>query len=342
MKRISLLVCVIISLSAQLISQSDAWPVMAVMNSSQNLQVNVYLNDGTAIPVVAIFEDGNDHFMDVKAVHKGEKISIKLISSNDLLVPVKGISRNGDVYKVKATTGSGRLLDVKGVSRDGNTLNLAAISADGKNNMPLMALSPDGLQRPVKGVKFRGHNVEMEFGEIQVIGHVKALPIVDVGDVESDWAVIANTHDGEQLRLYAISKEGKEYPVNAEMEGNHPYLMNVRAHSRMIIHIKLVKKDGAIVLGGIDAIGRLYDVMAKSDNGDLFKVVGERTKAKIAPIYAVGNEGQKYPVKALSSLGDEFDVKGLKVKEDDVEDIISGLNVWIRYYAHVKAMAPAK
>ena len=51
--------------------------------------------------------------------------------------------------------------------------------------------------------------------------------------------------------------------------------------------------------------------------------------------------GSQFPVKAISSKGHEFDVKGIKVKEDEVEGVISGLNVWIRYYSHVKALAPA-
>ena len=324
------------------LSQNDKWPVKAITDSGNSLPVNLYFNDGSYVPVYAIFADGNDHFMDVKGVRNGEKISIKLISSNDVLVPVKGVSTNGDIYDVKAVNENGKILDVKGVSRDGNTLNLAAVSPDGRSNMPLMAVSPQGVERPVKGVKFRGQNVEMEFGDIQVIGHVKALPIIEVGDVDSQWDIVANSDSGEKMRLLAISEKGKEYPIYAEMEGHYPVMMNVRAQTRMIIHIKLVKNDNGIILQGIDEIGRLYKVRAVTENGDSYKVLGGKTTGNVTPIFVAGKDGKEYPVKAVSSKGHEFDVRGVKVKEDDVEDIISGLNVWVRYYSHVKAMAPAK
>ncbi|MFT4534778.1 MAG: hypothetical protein ACJA1A_000318 [Saprospiraceae bacterium] len=41
-------------------------------------------------------------------------------------------------------------------------------------------------------------------------------------------------------------------------------------------------------------------------------------------------------------MGHEFDVKGTKVKGSEIEGIISGINNEIKYYAHVKALAPAQ
>lgn len=341
MKRISLLLSLIFILPLCLISQSEEWPVSAVTKSGKTLPVNIYLEDGTAVPVFAIFRAGNDHFMDVKGVHKGEKISIKLISSKDALVPVKGISKDGDIYKVKAVNENGKILDVKGVSRDGNTLNIAAISPEGKK-MPLMAISPEGVERVVKGIKFWGRNVEMEFGDIRIIAHVKALPIIEIGEVDSEWDVIAPTDDKGNMKLVAVNEKGREFPITAEMEGKYPYLMNVNAESRMTIHVKLIKKNNKISITGIDAIGRLYEVKAVAENGETSKVMCGKKMGNVIPIYVPGPDGKKYPLKAISSEGHEFDVKGIKAKEADIEDMISGLNEWIRYFAHVKALAPTQ
>ena len=339
MKRITILLFSIILLPFSLIAQSASWPVKAVPKSGKAIPVNVYLEDGTALPVFAIYEAGNDHFMDVKAVHNGEEISIKLIATNDVLVPVKGITMSGDILKVKADDLNGNILDVKGVSRDGNTMNIAAVNPEGKD-FPLMAISPAGIEREVKGVKFMGENVEMEFGDIQIIGHVKALPTIEVGSIDRKWAINALTDNGDSMSLFAINKKGREFPIKAEMAGKHPYLMNVKAESSIDINVKLIKNDDGVVLAGIDEYGRMYDVKAKSRNGESFIVVGGEREGNVIPIFVVGANGKKFPVKAISSMGHEFDVKGVKVKDDDVEGIISGLNVWIRYYSHVKALAP--
>ena len=341
MKRITILLFSIILMPICLIAQPETWPVKAVNKTGEAIPVNVYLEDGTSIPLFAIYEAGNDHFMDVKGVYNGEKISIKLIASSDILVPVKGISVDGDILKVKAEDPDGMILDVKGVSRDGNTINIAAITREGQH-IPLKAISPAGVEREVKGVRLMKGNVEMEFGEIQVIGHVKALPVIEVGDIDKIWAINATTDMGNSLSLFAISKKGKEFPIVAKMSGKHPYIMNVEAQASLDIFVKLVKNDDGVVLTGIDEYGRLYEVRAKSENGESFIVIGGETMGNVTPIFVVGVDGKKFPVKAISSMGHEFDVKGIKVKEDDVEGRISGLNTWIRYYAHVKALAPAQ
>ncbi|NNE26516.1 MAG: hypothetical protein HKN09_06710 [Saprospiraceae bacterium] len=339
MKRITLCLIALGLLPLLLASQSDQWPVKAINKSGKTIPIMMLLEDDTTIPVFAIFEAENDHFMDVKGVHNGENISIKLIASNDVLVPVKGVSKDGDIYRVKAVDTNGNIIDVKGVSRDGNTLKLAAIASQG-NHLPIMAISPTGLQREVKGVKFVGQNVELEFGDIQVIAHVKALPTIDVGDVDSKWDIGAITNNNETLKLVATSSKGKAYPVKAEMDGSYPYLMNVRASARIVIHIKLVKNDNKLVVTGIDEYGRLYTVRAVSDDGEAYLVYGGESTGNVTPIYVQGDDDNTYPVKAISSGGHQFDVKGLKVKKDDVEGVISGLNEWIRYYAHIKALAP--
>jgi len=341
MKRISLLLFAIILLPISMISQGEQWPVKAFAKNGKTLPVNVYLEDGTTVPVFAIYAAGNDHFMDVKGVHNGEKISIKMIASDEMYVPVKGISQAGNIYRVKAVDSDGTILDVKGVSRDGNTLNMAAIDQN-DNFLPLKAVSPEGLEREVKGVKVMDEFFEMEFGDIKVIAHVKAIPVIKVGKIDSKWEIAAFANNEEKLNLVAINKDGREFPVSAEMPGKHPYLMNVRAESRIVIYIKLVKSKDGLVLSGLDEFGRRYAVRAKASNGEFYEVVGGKTAGNVTPIYVMGEGGTQIPLKAISSKGHEFDVKGIKVKEDDVEGTISGLNIWVSYYAHVKALAPAK
>ena len=340
MKRIILFLFAVALLPMSLISQNETWEVKAMVKSGKTLPINAYLEDGTAVPVFAIYAEGNDHFMDVKAVHNGKKISVKLIASNDVFVPVKGITEDGTILNVKAADSGGRILDVKGVSRDGNTLNIAAIGGDDKQ-YPLMAVSQDGVQRNIKGIKFMEENVEMSFGDIDVIGHVKAIPVVDVGDIDSEWNIAVKGQNDEMMKLVAVNEKGKQYAIRAEMPGKHPYMMNVKAGSSFIIHIKLVKDGTGTKVQGIDEFGRLYEVNAVGDGGGSYPVVGGMTTGNVTPVYITGPDGNKYPVIAISSEGHEFDVKGIKVKEDDVEGMISGMNVWIRYFAHVKALAPA-
>lgn len=340
MKHIIVLLLSIITLPSCLMAQGANWPVLAVDQSGETFPVYVYLADDTAIPLSAIYEAGNDHFMDVKAVHKGERISIKLIASEDMLVPVKGITKNGKILKVKAKGVDGKILDVKGISRDGNTINIAAINENG-SFMPLKTISPTGVERAVKGVRFLRGSVEMEFGDIKVIGHVKALPIIDVGDIDKKWEITARTTNGATLSLFAISEKGKEFPIKANMPSEHPYIMDVRAESSIDIFVKLIKNDHGVVLSSIDEYGRLYKVEARAENGESFIVIGGELKGNVIPIFVKGAAGQKFPVIAISSEGHEFDVKGIKVKEDEIEGRISGLNVWVSYYAHVKALASA-
>ena len=340
MKRISILFLIIL-LPICLIAQSTTWPVKAVVKEGKAYPVNVYLENGTAIPLFAIYEAGNDHFMDVKGVHNGEKISIKLVLTDDVLIPVKGITASGVILKVKAEDPDGNILDVKGVSRDGNTLNIAAIDGGG-GYIPLKAISPEGVERDVKGVKFLRENVEMKIGDVKVLAHVKALPTIEVGDIDKKWEISAFTDEGNSLSFFAINKKGKEYPIKAFMAGKYPYLMNIRGESSFDIFIKFVKNKNGLVPTGIDEYGRLYEVVAKSNDGVSFAVIGGEKKGNVIPIYALGSDGQKFPAKAISSMGHEFDVKGIKVMKSDVEGIIVGLDGDVNYYAHIKALAPAQ
>ena len=340
MKRIRLFLFLMILLPFCVLAQNATWAVKAVAKGGEAYPVKVYLEDGASIPVFAIYEEGNDHFMDVKGVHNGKKISIKLVLTNDALIPVKGISENGDILKVKAEDPNGNILDVKGVSRDGNTINVAAVKGEG-DYMPLKAISPDGVERNVKGIKFMRENVEMELSGVKILAHLKALPTIDVGDIDKKWEIAAFTDEGQSLSVVAINKKGKEYPVKAFMAGKYPYLMNVRGEASLDIFIKFVKNSKGVVVRGIDEYGRPYEIKAKAPGGEFFEVIGGEKKGNVIPIYILGSDGKKYPVKAISSEGHEFDVKGIKVLKTEVEGIIPGLDGDIKYYAHIKALAPA-
>ena len=340
MKRINLLLILMILLPFCVLAQNSTWAVKAVVKRGEALPVNVYLEDGTPVPVFAIYEDGNDHFMDVKGVHNGKIISIKLVQTNELLIPVKGITETGAILKVKAEDSMGNLLDVKGVSRDGNTINIAAVKAEG-DYIPLKAISSEGVERNVKGVKFKRENVEMDVGDVKILAHLKALPTIDVGDIDNQWEIAASTDEGQKLSVVAINKKGKEFPVRALMPGKYPYLMDVRAEASFDIFIKFVKNDNGVVVIGIDEYGRLYEIKAKTTNGESFEVIGGEKKGNVIPIYILGSDSKKHPVKAISSEGHEFDVKGMKVMKSEIEGLIPVLDGYVKYYAHIKALAPA-
>ena len=341
MKRISLFLFLMILLPLSAFSQDATWAVKAVSKGGDAFSINVYLEDGTQVPVFAIYAEGNDHFMDVKGVHEGKQISIKLVQSNDVLIPVKGISEDGEILKVKAVDGAGNIIDVKGVSRDGNTINVAAVTA-AEDYMPLKAISPDGVERSIKGIKFLRENVEMELAGVKVMAHLKAIPTIDVGDIDKQWNLGVKTDAGADMSIVAINKKGREYGIYATMAGKHPYLMHVRGEASYDIHVKFTKTDEGLAVSGIDEYGRRYDIKAKAADGATFDVVGGEQMGNVIPVYAMAADGKKYSVKAFSSGGHEFDVKGIKVLKKDIEGLIHGLEGYVKFYAHIKALAPAQ
>lgn len=242
---------------------------------------------------------------------------------------------------MKAEDANGNILDVKGVSRDGNTINVAVVRGEG-DYIQLKAVSPDGVERSVKGVKFIRENVEMELAGVKVMAHLKAIPTIDVGDIDKQWALSANADAGQNTTIVAINKKGREYAVNAIMAGKHPYLMHVRGEASYDIHVKIVKKDEGLEVNGIDEYGRPYDIKAKAADGSLFDIVAGEQMGNVIPIYIIGSDGGKNPVRAISSGGHEFDVKGIKVLKSDIEGLIHGVDGYKKFYAHIKALAPSQ
>lgn len=334
---ISAIVAIILPLS--LIAQDITWNVKAVPRFGTELDVNAHFEDGTILPVLAILKDGDRHFMDVKVIKDGVSIAVKVISCDQMYSPVKAITEDGKIIEIFAENNAGEKYEVKGVSRSGNTINLAAFVSEEKF-IPLKAVSPEGITRDVAGVKFLLDNVEMEINGVKVLAHIKAIPTLEIKNVDSKWAISATNAEGDILDIVAITDKGKELPVKAIMKGNSAHLMDVKVMSSLEVAVKLMKIDEDYFVKAIDEFGRIYEVSAKDNKGNFYPVIGGEKRGNVIPILVEMNDGNKYPVKAISSAGDVFEVKGLKAIDNDVEGIISGWDVWIRYYAHIKALAP--
>ncbi|MCB0782504.1 MAG: hypothetical protein KDC03_23695, partial [Flavobacteriales bacterium] len=152
------------------------WHVKAIGTDGHFLDLKVRDPDGTLHSVKALYEDGNDQLMDVKAFVNGQRLDVKVLESNDELLPVKAIGADGQVHDIKALMADGTVLDVKAVARDGAILHIKAIAPDGKQ-LGVKAIGPGGQLRDVKGLKFR-EGTELTLHGVPVLAHIKALPQV--------------------------------------------------------------------------------------------------------------------------------------------------------------------
>ena len=153
------------------------WNVKAVGADGYFLPVKALDKTGGVHDVKAFMENGDRWIMDVKAIIDGKKASVKMLVSDDALIPVKAIGADGMIYGVKALTADGRKLDVKGTVQEGNVINLKAI--DGDTQLGVKAISPGGAQYDVIGLKFSGDKQEAVENGVAVRAHVKALPPVE-------------------------------------------------------------------------------------------------------------------------------------------------------------------
>lgn len=333
------LILVLLMISSISFAQDENWAVKAIGNRGDLLPVKAFFEDGTSANVVAILKDGADHFMDVKVIHGDAVLPVKMLVSNDYYVPVKAITDRGSIVKIKAVADNGQLLDVKGVSRAGNTVIMAAITED-ESFYPIKAVSPEGKTRDVLGVKFSAENIEMVYKEINVLAHVKAVPVIKIENVKSVWFVKAIDGNGDDMDIVATNSKGAEYPVRAIMIGKSAQILNVKAKASDEVDIKIVKENDVLTVLAIDDYGRKMEVKAKDKDGAYYRIVAGELKGNIISIKALDQNGKLYPVKAFSSEGDVYDVKGVKVLKSDVEGVIQGLKEKINYYAHIKALPP--
>ena len=152
------------------------WHVKAIGTDGHFLDLKVRERNGTLHSVKALYEDGNDQLMDVKAFVNGQRLDVKVLESSDELLPVKAIGADGKVHDIKALMADGTVLDVKAVARDGAILHIKAIAPDGKQ-LGVKAIGPGGQLRDVKGLKFR-EGTELTLHGVPVLAHIKALPQV--------------------------------------------------------------------------------------------------------------------------------------------------------------------
>lgn len=152
------------------------WHVKAIGTDGHFLDLKVREPNGTLHPVKALYEDGNDQLMDVKAFVNGARLDVKVLESSDEPLPVKAIGADGQVHDIKALMADGTVLDVKAVAQDGAILHIKAIAPDG-TQLGVKAIGPGGQLRDVKGMKFR-EGTELTLHGVPVLAHIKAMPQV--------------------------------------------------------------------------------------------------------------------------------------------------------------------
>jgi hypothetical protein len=312
-----------------------------VMTKNETHILKAQTKSGDLLNVVAMTDEGDDCFMDIRAVENGQYYSVKLIATDSMQIPVMAIKPNGTTLRIVAVSSSGEVYQVKGVSRFGNTIKLAAVSQSGSFK-DIVAKSTDGKTKSIAGIKFEEENVEIEIGSTKIVAHVKAVPDNLAISDETVWDVKAVGNDGSHLDLVAIGKN-KEYPIKAMSAGGSFTILNVKALApRDNMAVKLTKTQEGIFLNAIDEFGRIYPVKIKMPNGKFVQVQGGDNCGKTIDIQAFDENGIHYLIHAISPQGDTYDIKGIKVKDEDTEGFIQGLKGLTLYYAHVKALPPVQ
>ncbi len=153
------------------------WNVKAIGTNGHSIPVKALDNNGGVHDVKAYMENGDRWIMDIKALIDGKKASVKMLVSDDALIPVKAVGADGTVYDIKALTADGRKLDVKGTKQEGNIIQLKAI--DGDEQLGVKAISHKGAQYDVKGIEFSSGKSEGQVNGVAFRAHVKALPPVE-------------------------------------------------------------------------------------------------------------------------------------------------------------------
>jgi hypothetical protein len=314
----------------------------AITTESGSHTLKAKTASGTFLDIVAMVEEGDDCFMDVRAVENGKYYPVKLTISNEMEIPVFAVKKDGSKLEVVAVSDAEGNFRVKGVSRFGNTIRIAAVSPSGSFK-DLIAKSMDGRTKSISGVKFEDDNVELEIGETKIVAHLKALPSNQAISEETVWDVSAIGNDGSKLEVVALNKKGKEYPIKAMSAGGSFTLLNVKAMApRDNMMVKLTKNGNGIFLEAIDEYGRLFPVKIKTADGKYISIRGGDNCGKTIDIQAFGDNGLDYLLHAISPEGDMYDIKGIKVKDEDTEGFVQGLKGLTLYYAHVKALPPVQ
>lgn len=329
--------CVLFTLFTGIITGQN-W---IVQSESGSMNIKAIEESGALLDVVAILDEGDDCFMDVKAV-KGNKIfPVKLIASDSMEIPVAAVTPSGGNLAVVGIDAMGTQYPVKGISRFGNTIRIVIIESGSFRE--IVAVSPDGKIRTVTGLKFKEENVEMEIGPSRIVAHVKAIPSMEVKTAETSWDIKATGNDGSILEVVAVGKKGKERSVRALSRGGSYAMLNVKAEvGRDMVPVKLIKRDGGIFMTAVDYYGRKFQLKAKKADGTYIDIIGGENCGKTIDIRAASKDGVEYMVNAISPEGDMYDLKGIKLLDVDKEGYLQGLEGLIIFYAHVKALPPVQ
>lgn len=310
----------------------DVWHVKAIHPSGELLGIKA-IDKNRFIYSVKAYHRGSPYVMDVKAVINGKEIAIKVLKSDDPHAPVKAIGMDGSVYDIKAIDIDKKFLDVKGVTSTGNLINIKALGQDG-SFYPIKAISTAGNLMDIKGVSFED-NVNKMYNNVEIIGHVKALPQMNCASGDAEWFVKAFHPMGELMSVYAFDDEGKMYPLVAIGKAEYIQLIDVKVKiDDQLIPVKVVLDEEKYHrVKAILPDGTQLSVKAIDPYEDMLEVCAVNRQDNVLSIKAIGTSGNFYGVKAMTENGFLYDIKGIKLKVDDLEAMVNTVQV----FAHVKA-----
>lgn len=312
----------------------NIWNIKAVMPTGTTLDVKAFDKSGKQYDVKAL-ENGDTHVMDVKALDGAAQFSIKVIASDDAMMPVKAIAADGTLLDVKAIDPQGNKLDVKGVAQSGHLIHIKALGPD-RAMYGVKAISTSGQMRDIKGVRIGMKGQDMDVLGVKVHAHVKALPHATDGDADPIWNVKCVQPDGRVLGIKAVDKSGALHDVKAMLSNGDATILDIKAliNGQEVAVKVLVSDDKRSPVKGVGEDGTVYDIKAIAADGRKLDVKAVRRAGNIFDIKALAADGAEMGVKAISPHGLFYDVKGIKLLADDREMEIAGVAV----RAHVKAL----
>jgi len=151
------------------------------------------------------------------------------------------------------------------------------------------------------------------------------------------WDVKAYLPEAKLIKIKAIDKDGKMYPVKAIQSFDDTSILDIKAIiNGKYLPIKLIVKDDDVYypLKAIAKDGTLIDVKAVTEEGEILPVKGVGKSGTIVHVRAIGKDSSFYNIFAISPEGKVNDIKGIKMLKTNVETIINGVSV----FAHVKAL----
>jgi hypothetical protein len=153
---------------------------------------------------------------------------------------------------------------------------------------------------------------------------------------ETIWHVKAIHPKGQFIDVKAFDEAGNKHDVKAVEKYGNLHVLDIKAFvngERLPIKM-LVSNDEYAPVKAIGQDGTLYDIKALTSDGEKLDVKGVSRYGNIIDIKAIADEGEYFGIKAISPKGIIHDIKGIKMSNDNVEMILSGVEV----HAHIKAL----